>query len=470
MNKQKILSISIILLLIISLIAAIISSVYYANQSKTPQDDRTPSEIYTDAANKVLQAKDLSLSISTAKNTTRGEDVYIETSNQTLLYNNIGKENMLSHSRQTKSYGDYQITMQTAFKNNTAFYYITGGTFRCPSTPKEYVSDNLPAVLLNASLYKKIEMETGDVTTTITFSQPEAAESWALPKGGKLTKASGTAKLHNNGLLQTVYEINYQIGGTDVMEIFRVDANTAKPTITLPDTKEYLPIENIDTLLLLEQSVGYLHQANKVTATTKQSIESEVTGHSWTQNSTLNFYDDKATCSVRQDITTQVIDSGAADASTKKSQSIIFTDGKYKTIVDGGDAVYQDGVTDDSMRTYCRDTLVSTILMSKYITSVAEKETDATIQLTFTANEDMASTMCQNAWQILFGNPDYIGDLDTAAMTGYIYIDKETLLPVASGVSYDGTYDKNGHKYHLKFNAEQEYTIPSETAYQAIHE
>jgi len=138
--------------------------------------------------------------------------------------------------------------------------------------------------------------------------------------------------------------------------------------------------------------------------------------------------------------------------------------------VDGGNAVYQDGVTDDSMRTYCRDTLVSTILMSKYITAVTEKETDTTIELTFTANEDMANTMCQNAWQILFGNPDYISGLDTVTMTGYIHIDKETLLPVASGVSYDGTYDKNAHQYHLKFNAEQEYTIPSETAYQAINE
>lgn len=469
MNKQRILSISIILLLIIALMAAIFSSLHYAKMNKNSQEERTPKEIYMEAANKVMQANDLSLSISTAKNTTRGEDIYTETSNQTLLYNNIGKENMVSHSRQTKSYGDYQITMQTAYKDNTVFYFITGGTFRCATTGEEYISENLPAVLLNASLYENIAMETDDIVTTITFTQPTAAESWALPEGGKLVDAFGTAKISNNGLLQTIYQLTYRLDGAEIMEIFRVEANTAKPTITLPDTKDYLPVRSIDPLLLMERSVGYLHQASKVTATTKQSIVSEVTGHNWSQESTLNFYDEEGTCSVRQDITTKVIDSGADDASTQKSQSIVFADGKYTITVNGGKPEQQDGVTTDSMRTYCRDNLVSTILMSKNITAVEEKETDTTIELTFTADEAMANSMCQNAWQILFGNPDYVSGLSTVTMTGHIYIDKTTLLPVASGVSYDGTYDKNGHKYHLIFTAEQEYTIPSETAYQTIH-
>lgn len=463
MNKQKTLSISIILLLIISLVAAIISSVHHAGNNNNLQDDRTPAEIYTDAANKILQASDLSLSISTAKITTRDGEVYEENSNQTLLYNNIGKETMQAHSRQMKSYGNYQITIQSGYKDSTAFYAITGGNFKCPATSEEYMATNLPAVLLDASLYESIEIEPGSIFSTMTFTKPTAAESWALPQGGKLIDASGTAKLSSDGFLQTVYQLTYQLNGAKIKEISRVEANATKPTITIPNTENYLPVKDINSLLLMEQSVGYLHQVNTITATTKQTIKSEVTGHNWNQESLLYFYDNGNHCTVRQDITTKVIDLGSENASAKKTQSIVFKDGKYTSTVDSGKPVEQTGVTDDSMRTYCRDNLVSTILMSKYITSITAKETETAIELSFTANEEMANSMCQNAWQILFGNPDYIRGLTTVSMTGHITIDKISLLPLKSGVSYDGTYNVSGHNYHLIFNAEQNYALSDDS-------
>ena len=101
--------------------------------------------------------------------------------------------------------------------------------------------------------------------------------------------------------------------------------------------------------------------------------------------------------------------------------------------------------------------------MSKYITSITAKETKTAIELSFTANEEMANSMCQNAWQILFGDPDYIRGLTTVSMTGHITIDKISLLPLKSGVSYDGTYNVSGHNYHLIFNAEQNYALSDDS-------
>lgn len=461
MNKQKILSISIILFLAISLFAAIFSAISQNGGNNDPQDELNPVELYKKAAKKILQADSLSLSISTATNIKRGDEIYTETSNETLLYNNMGNTDMVSHSLQTKTYDDYEITIEKIYKNDVVYYTIAHGAFLTRATQEEYLSGNLPAVLLNETLYESILIESEDNPSEIKFSQPKKAESWALPQDAELTEASGTAKLISDNALQTIYELTYQLDGAEIMEIFRVDATISTQKITPPNADKYLPISDIAPLLLMEQSVGYLHQADKVTATTQQDISSEATGHTWSQTSILNFYNTDNSCTVQQDITTTVVDRGDDNASTTKTQSIVYADNKYTSTIDAEKPVHRTDVTDDAMRTYCRDNLVSTILMSKHITSIEEKNEDGIIALSFTANEDMADTMCQNAWQILFGNPNYISHLETVKMTGHIYIDKATLLPVQSGVSYNGAYSKDNHNYHLIFNAEQKYAFPS---------
>ena len=460
-------------LLVISLTFSFVGCVPENGQPDTttaPLPDA--ASVYAQAAQEAGALKDMALMISATETITTGDEIYTQHTRQTLLYNDYGTEKMVAHQSETRSYGDYQVAISTAFRDGISYFNVDSGKFQCQMTAADYCQMYAPAVLFNADLYESIESTTDGMTSTFTFSNPTALEDWAAPEGAVLLNAYGNAILDStNHLIESNYSVRYQHEGRTFTKTVSVELNPAKPTITFPDTQQYMQLELPEAPILMEQAVGYLMQTQRATSVTTEKITCEVFGDTRTQITVLNMHSDDTGLSARLDISTTLENANRVDESSQQMQSIRYIDEEYTTVVDGQTASRKD-ITPEQMHTYCQDYLLSTILMTKYINSIQVTQDTKEYKISFTAGEEMAKLMRENACQTLYGDPtllDLLADsYKTSVMSGYITIDTKTLIPTSSGITYTGIHQVNGVSYQLIFETSQTYIIPSDTAYDTI--
>ena len=432
-----------------------------------------PVDIYRAAAQEAAALKDLALIVSGRETITAGGEVYSQETKQTILYQNYGTEEMVARQTESRSYGDYQVAVASYFRDKNCYFSVSDGNYKADMTAEDYCQMYVPAVLFDADLYKTITSNKDGKTTVYSFSDALDVESWAAPEDATLINAYGTAVLdENNKLVSSNYSTRYQQGGRVFTKTVSVSINPSKPEIFFPDTNTYIPLSAPDAPIFMEQAVGYLMQVQCATSSTTEKIVCDIFGDTRTQITTLNMYADEEEYCAQLDITTALENPSRVDRTTSQSQRIRYTNGRYTATVDGI-TTENTSVTQEQMQTYCQDYLLSTILMTKYISSIQVEQDERAYKITFTANEEMAKIMRQHACETLYGDASVLDELansyKTDKMTGYITIDAKTHVPLSSGIQYAGTHQINGVSYRLLFETTQLYTIPSNTAYSTIN-
>ncbi len=429
--------------------------------------------VYRTAAEEAANLKDMALIVSARETITTGQEVYVQQTRQTLLYNGYGTDKMVALQTEARSYGDYQVAIASAFRDGNCYFSVSDGNYQTTMTAGDYCKMYVPAVLFDADLYKNITAETDEKSTVYSFSDAMGVEAWAAPEDAGLLDAYGTAVLDaDNRLVSSNYSVRYQHNGSTVTKSISVGINSAKPEISFPDTSNYIPLALPEAPIFIEQAVGYLMQTKRATSVTTEKIICDVFGDTRTQTTVLNMYADDYEYCAQLDISTTLENPSRVDKSTKQQQRIRYVDGKYFTTVDGITTENSD-VSPEQMQVYCQDYLLSTILMTKYIDSIQVTQDENAYKITFTANEEMAKMMRQHACEILYGDASVLDELadsyKTDKMTGFITINAKTLVPLSSGIHYAGTHQINGVSYPLIFETTQTYTIPSDTAYNTIN-
>lgn len=125
------------------------------------------------------------------------------------------------------------------------------------------------------------------------------------------------------------------------------------------------------------------------------------------------------------------------------------------------------------MKNICRDQLIGTILLPQYITGATIKQTKTGYRINFSTNEQFAKLIQSDICQKLYQDPDMPEQLSqeykTKKLTCYLDFDEDMLLPTAAGISYSGTYQKDGISYSMTSDTKQTYDLLSLTAYSTIH-
>lgn len=457
-------------LIIVSLLASLYGCGKQSGSNMTELSD--PITVYQTAAEEANQRKDMTLNVSATKSISSNSEFYEQKTQQTLQYNDYRTEKMVAHSSETRNYGNQQIPITTTFQDGICYLDVSDGKFQAEISAVDYCNMYSPAVLFDADLYQNVTGITDGNTSTISFNDAKQSENWAMPEGATLISAHGSVILDASGVLQqSIYNIQYHLNGCDVTENISVHITPTKPEIKLPEKATYVQIPAIEAPILLEQSVGYLMQAKKITSITTEKITCEVFGDMRSQTTTLNLFSSADDYCARLDIDTTLENPGRFEKNTSQSQCIRYIDGVYSASV-GGQITENRDITQEKMQVYCQDYLLSTILMSKYLSSVSFEQQDDVYKISFTASEDMAQIMRQHACETLYNDATVLDQLadsyTTDTMVGYITIDRNTCIPLSSGIHYVGTHQINGIAYPLNFETVQTYTIPSETAYNAI--
>ena len=208
-------------------------------------------DLYAAARDALAQITDISLELIITKYTTIGKDEFSEQSIQTLTYKGIGSEDPVISMEETITFGihdpkeDEKKEKDEDNKSNSYKEIWSQGTvyaelmdayrYSGPVDAEEVSGRYAPVVLLDAALYGSITSEKSGGSTVLTFADPTAAETWAIPEEGELVEAGGSATVSSEGKMEEMnYTITYTYGPAEIKMEIQSGPWTALRTLALP--------------------------------------------------------------------------------------------------------------------------------------------------------------------------------------------------------------------------------------------
>lgn len=465
---------AVLLALVIILAISCSSADRAAKNTATPLSDA--AALYQSAVDAVSSTENLTLTISQTKETIIGSEAFMEQSEQTVAYEGLGTERPRGMMQESLTIGTHTVSIQELFADGVGYFTVADANFQGTLTFEEYLARYAPVAPLNADMYESISgVATGD-TSIITFAKASGIEAWCAESGTQFVSADGTAYISESGqLTKSIYHVSYTLNEIYFRLSTTVEISYAQVSpITPPeDTSIYKPITYLDAPRMLEKACGHLLKAVSVTASYSDSISCQAFGDQRTQTISISSVN-AADWSARIDTTVELINSSKVGTVDKFTQSERFLDNVYSVTVDGGEPAKNSEIDADSMRQYCQDLLVGTIMLPQYILNAELSETEDAYHIKFTASEEFAQLIRAEACTTLYQDAQILSrqteSYTTDVISCYLTVHKPTGLPAASGFCYQGTYTIGELPYQLHFQADQQYDLLNDTAHSNIKE
>ena len=469
MNRKRLFALFLSLALVFSLCAC--------TQEPNPDATEATTEdpclgIYAQAADAVKAATDLQLKLTTHQKTSVGIDHYELESTQTLNLAGIGTETFQASLTEDMRMGEYNDHLDEYYADGTLYVTVEGMGFRGTMDAEAYLSQFAPAVLIDETLYGQVTSAPDGENQRVTFADPTAPESWALPADTEFVSAEGSALLDAAGVLvESTYTVTYrQLGMLVELEV------TAVPTVsqaapTAPANMEaFTELDCIEAIRLYDTAVLYLCNTGSASSTMTESNYCQAAGYTWTQQTKVDYHGLSATHASKVDTTISEYQEGGGTSTY--TQNELFVNSAYSTSVNGGAAQTNTAVNFADMLYYVQGLLLDNCVSLEYITSATSSDVGGLMYLELGLNEDYANIINEYLCSTLFEDPQFLNNLasayKTTASTGYVAIDPVTGFPVAMGMQYSGVHTIDGVEYTLAQQLVQTVQVSSTTAYNTI--
>lgn len=436
--------------------------------------------LYEKAITDFVESGSATMEITTLQQLYTNGEVLTEQTHQSLSYRGYNTEELIATNKELLKIGEHTVEIFESFSSGTAYVTIDQNNFSASYSAQEYQRRLIPAVLFDSALYKSVEIYNNNSEYLLYFRHPTNAESWAVKSDWEFADAQGFASIdHNGNLLKSAYSITYQhlvLGEVkDVLHFtVYIDYKPAAAEIQLTeDPSEYTRISYLDGPRMLEKASGYLLQAGNVSAHYSDRIFCQAFGDERTKSISL-FTADSNNFSARIDTETVLTNTGRVGDVTRHTHNELFVDGVYTIRADQGESTQNTNLTSETIKNYCKDQLVSTIMMPQDIMNTEISDIENTLKIVITPSEAFAALVSSNACQTLYQKPALLNELATNSTTEklecYLIVDKYTNLPISSGIEFSGLYTIEGIPYNLQYKADQSYNIASTDAQKQINE
>lgn len=457
--------------------------------TEPPVTEPQADAVYADARAPLDHAQALTLALTVNTTTIVADQVFSQLSQQTLSYAGIGTEQMQVSMAEEIAYnvhepdedasedGEANFMSYTEVYADGTLYIELHDTFKFSAaiTPEDCAARYYPAVLLDAALYGVMTAETTDEGISISFSEPSAAESWAIPEEAELIHAQGSALVDDSGALtRMTYTVTYQYGPAEITLDVVSEPQAAAEAITLPETPDgYTVLQYPDAARTYINAAGMLAQAESVTASSLESVFSQAAGVVRNQSTIMDVHGHS------EDIMTKIETSiYLMDYSTNQEQRYeqreIYLNGKYELTVDNGVPTSQVGVSYEDVSEYCYTVMISHLSDPQFWQDAALTDLGSLYLVEYTYTEDFGNTMQNAICNMFWEDAGFLNKLSSAYVnnetTGYISFDKYTGIPTAAGYYYEGTHTIDGFDYTLSLQSDQSIEAPSLGAYFEITE
>jgi len=430
------------------------------------------TELYETAV-EAVNSGSVELLVDYERSVTVGGHTYGESGSITQDYFNIDTDDFLARVKHSVTYGDnaYDFKYQEIYSDGVVYQTLTDSSFMAEMSAENFIARYVPLKMLDPALYTLSVDDSGSV---IIFAEATGAESWLIPEGAELISATATAKVWENALTGTAYSARYIYGAATFDVTYDMMITSAGRAPMVPDnTAAYLPLDDIDSVLLLDHAYGYLGQARHITCGSKSMIMSEAAAFLMQSGETFDVYavGDEYAMNADSSITIYDLSTGSSDSYDVTERLV---DGKYTVSENGGREENVTSFTQEYIETSILSSIQEWILASEYIQTAEVTELGGLLLIEYTCTEEMGENMCYDTCSAIFENPDVLNDAATSyttdTMTHYLALDSYSLLPTAAGILYEGTHVIGGYKYALTRQIDQYFDLASMSAYDAIFE
>lgn len=378
----------------------------------------------------------------------------------TASVSNRGKENMLAVVNETLKYGDFQFAYMEMYRGGSTYVQVFDSGFSAAATPQEFLARQMPAVLLDETLYERINAVSGESMALINFNEPKALEKW-LPcsEGAELISAGATVKLNSkNQLLETLYRAKYRNNGVE----FEVEATVHVTTPATLELEGSIPqyvnviavLDYIGAPKMLLQTVGAVYTAKEINCTVTETIKSEAIPLEYTQNSKYKLTGSGEGLNAEAMHETSLSDDRGNI--TTKTQLDTFQKGVYTTVENGGEPTIQDEITDSVVRLRFEDAVLSAVFAPKYMLNAKIEDCGEYYQLNFYGNSSFKKDLMGGITYFLDVDLDAKAEnIEDVAATGYLTVDKATGLPTAMGLAMERIHTLASAQQRLIYSLEQ---------------
>ena len=438
-----------------------------------PAPDDPGLQLYQTARAAVDSAQDVSLRISVKKSIAVGGETFEESSDQTLIYKGLGTSSFRAYCEDL-----FGISTREYYSNNTVYLVIddlqmTGSAVQNMKYSCEedtFLASHYPAVMLDASLYQSITVTEGEKLTTLTMSEPTAAESWALPEGAKFLSASGTARIDSSGNLHsTVYTVTYQYGNCEIALEVKGYLSLTPDEFELPEQAQSFPkIANVDAVKLQYRALQHLTDVSKLSATSRDFYYSAASQFEVDYVSTNHF---NATDRMFRRYYKSVYVDYAAGEQESYDYEDFYMNKLYHIVKDDQDSL-QGTISLTEASYYCRQEITGYIQPYYAWETATVTDLGSTYLIEYTYNDAVAVALAEAACDAIYDDPKALEDISekhkTVAVSGYLAVDKYCGLPTATGISYMGSYIAGRYEYPLLVQVNIAIDAPALGVYKAI--
>lgn len=442
--------------------------------TEPPATQPPVSQMYTDAAQPLRDAGDLSVELDVKKTITTETETLVVVSEQELILTGMGSDTFAASLNEEVELGEIEDEFTEYYTDGILFVNIYDvGRFQGEMAEEEFMARFAPAALLDESLYGDISVDQTDSGTTMTFANPVGPESWALPQSAEFVSGSGTAKIDPNGTLnKTTYTINYLQGNTDVtVEISAkaelYDGETLKAP---PEPANYVEIDDIRVPRLLDTASWFLFGSDTVSAQMMQTITSQAAGAVVSRQTQLHYTGTGENHA--SDLTASVTVADASMNIQNHSWTDHFQDGVYSYAENGGELQPEEGITARDMQAYMLDQFVQVLPALNYIASASSEDVNGLIYLQIGLSEEWGEAMENEVSYTIFQDEELLDSYASAYKTTegsyYMVIDPITGFPISSGSSYAGIHTIDGMECLLSMEMTQSFRLAESSTYEEI--
>lgn len=438
-----------------------------------PTQAQDYKDIYRSAAADISQRKELVLDIRFSQSRTVDGIPLYQSGTATAFYTGLGTAGMEALISEKLTFGTYEADYTQSYLKGRAYTQTNGSSFISHLSAEEFLSYQIPAVLIDSSLYGSVTWE-GEPGTGITyqFSQPSGFEAWTrIPEDAQLLELTASATLDKQGILrESSYRVSYILDGIQcVTEVHTVisfpDAQTSPTQPNYPQDCVRLDAYLAPRLIL--QTVGNVYSIENISGTQTETVYCEAAAVVRTQQVAVDAAGSGTDFMAQVGYTVNL--TNYAGTPTVNTQVETFRNGSYSYRVNGGDPVPQTSITAQQMRQYCEDTLLSSLLTPEQIAGAAVVETEDFYCIQFTCKDALSDTIFADVFKLLNLDLDnFSQSFTTETGTAYLTINKHTGMPATIGRSFTRIHLIDNVAYRTTYQSDSTLSLPSSTAYDTI--
>lgn len=431
----------------------------------------TAGEIFAQKAAQINALDSFSMELDMTQTNTVGTYTYETECAFSAEYALLTSDTPIAKVKMTDSLDGEAMKQDMQYVDGRAYLKLGSDTYVSEMTMEDYQNSMYPAIILDPANYNTVtyDAEKG----AFQFKDATALEDWLTPEYAQLLDAEGTATLDADGMLETMtYKASYIQGPVTIETSFTVELSDTDLTVEDVHPKEdAVSVSDIYIPVLLGYTDLVIEQMPPVSGYSTTKIMSQALGFYYYQGTELDIYGEgkEGLAKTHQEI--QIQD---AYESAEITATNLYKDGHSTYTVKYGtsEESVEEDVDLESYYSYAWAELTYSLLELDSVENAVLTGVGDYLLIEYDLTEDNADTIQFATTGAFMEDPtyldEYVEELKPVSMTGWVSVDRDTLLPTSFGINAEIIQVIEEKDYTLTFETIQNFEIGDPDAYENI--